>query len=369
MTGFLILLTGVSFFISLATTVAMFRVSPALGLVDHPGERKVHGRPMPCGGGVAIFAATWAPVAGAVAICLYLDRSGIGPPLWPDLSSHVAGVLSRAPRLGVIFIGALIIWAMGLADDRWDIPPWVRLAVQSGVALFLILCGMNISIFIQSAWVRGAITLLWIVGLTNAFNMLDNMDGLSAGVGLIIALMFSIVALQTGQFFIAAFLCCLIGALGGFLLYNFPPASIFMGDSGGTLLGYLLATMTVEFTFYQPEKPLFPVVVPLMMFGLPLFDTVTVLWIRLRSGRSPFRGDTNHFSHRLVALGMTPRQAVLTIYLVTATVALGATVLYYARQSAVLVVFAQAVALFAIIGILERARPQKARRQDRPHDS
>ena len=196
--------------------------------------------------------------------------------------------------------------------------------------------------------------------------MLDNMDGLSAGVGLIIAAFFSIVALQSGQYFMAAFLCCLAGALGGFLVYNFSPASIFMGDSGGTLLGYLLAVMTVQFTFYQPDRPYFPVVVPLLVFGLPLFDAITVVWIRLRSGRSPFQGDTNHFSHRLVALGMTKRQAVLTIYLVTATVALGATVLYYARSGAILVIFAQTIALFTIIGILERARPQKAQGRTPP---
>jgi len=121
--------------------------------------------------------------------------------------------------------------------------------------------------------------------------------------------------------------------------------------------------MTVQFTFFQPERPYFPIVVPLLMFGLPLFDTITVVWIRVRSGRSPFRADTNHFSHRLVALGMTHRQAVLTIYLVTATVALGATALFYAASAAVLVIFAQTVAVFAIIGILERARPQKEQKR------
>ncbi len=361
MAGFLALLAGVSFVISLVMTLMMLRVSPALGLVDHPGERKVHSQATPSGGGVAIFAATWGPIGAAVAVCLYVAKSEAGLAFWPELSIHAAGVISLAPRLGIIFLGALVIWALGLADDRWNISPWIRLMFQIGVALLLILSGRNISIFIESAWIRGAITLVWIVGLINAFNMLDNMDGLSAGVGMIIAAVFTIVALQTGQLFIAAFLCCLIGALGGFLVYNFPPAGIFMGDSGGTLVGYLLAVMTVEFTFFQPERPLFPVVVPLMMFGLPLFDMVTVMWIRLRAGRSPFRGDTNHFSHRLVALGMTARQAVLTIYLVTATVALGATVLYYAKQAAVLLVFAQAVAIFTIIGILERARPQEAR--------
>ena len=312
MAGFLVLLVAMSFAVSLVATLVMRRLSHRMGLVDHPGERKVHARPTPSGGGVAIF------------------------------------------------LGAAVIWGVGLADDRRGLSAWGRLVVQILVALFLLWNGMGISIFIESGLVRGVVTVVWIVALINAFNMLDNMDGLSAGVGLIIAAVFSIVAVQTGQLFMAAFLCCLIGALGGFLVYNFPPAGIFMGDSGGTLLGYLLAVTTVLFTFYQPERPYFPIVVPLMIFGLPLFDMITVIWIRVRSGRNPLKGDTNHFSHRLVALGMTPRQAVLTIYLVTATVGLGATVLYYARPFAILVIFAQAVAMFTIIGILERARPQKA---------
>jgi len=361
--GFLAHLAAVSFLISMAMTLVMRHVSPRLGLVDHPGERKVQTRVTPSGGGAAIFLAVWLPVGLAVAVCARLHSTGGMLPLWPELGAYVTGVLSLVPRVGIVFLGAVVIWGLGLADDRWGLSPWPRLLVQIGVALLLVFSGMNLSIFIESGLVRGAITVLWIVGLINAFNMLDNMDGLSAGVGLIVAAVFAIVALQTGQHFMAAFLCCLAGALGGFLVFNFFPASIFMGDSGGTLLGYLLAVMTVQFTFFAPDKPYFPIVVPILIFGLPLFDTITVVWIRLRSGRSPFQGDTNHFSHRLVALGMTKRQAVLTIYLVTATVGLGATVLYYATSAAILVILAQTVALFTIIGILERARPKKA--QDR----
>ena len=368
MAGLLLLLVAVSFTISFVVTVVMKRVSPLLGLVDHPGERKVHTKRMPNGGGVAIFLATWIPVGLAVAVCAWLHGADGSLALWPNFREHVAGVVTLVPRLGVIFLGAVIIWGLGLADDRRGLPAWVRLLVQVGVALMLLLSGLNISMFIDNAVVRGVITVLWVVGLINAFNMLDNMDGLSAGIATITAVIFCVVSVQTGQVFITAFLCCLIGALGGFLVFNFPPASIFMGDSGGTLIGYLLAVMTVEFTFYQPERPYFPAVVPLLMFGLPLFDTITVVWIRLRAGRSPFRGDTNHFSHRLVALGMTPRQAVLTNYVIAATVALGATVLFYAGSAAILVILAQTIAVFTIIGILERASPKAtSRRQAQLH--
>ena len=266
------------------------------------------------------------------------------------------------PKLGIIFLGAFVIWLLGLADDLWNLSPWLRLAVHILVALMLVACGLSVSLFFESAWIRAVLTVLWDVGLINAFNMLDNMDGLSAGVATIIAAAFLVVSLQTEQFFIAAFLCCFIGATTGFLVFNFPPAAIFMGDSGGTLIGYLLATMTVVFTFLKdggPERPYFPIAVPLLMFGLPLFDMVTVVWIRIRSGCSPWRGDTNHFSHRLVALGMSSRQAVLTIYLVTATVSLGATALFYASTGAMIIILIQTVAVFTIIGILERAHPKK----------
>jgi UDP-GlcNAc:undecaprenyl-phosphate GlcNAc-1-phosphate transferase len=312
---------------------------------------------------MGIFLGMWIPVGIATAFCWYLAATGAHVAAWRELDIHVMGVASLTGRLGIIFLGSLVIWLLGLADDRWDISPWIRLAVETGVALMLVLSGLNVSLFVESAFTRGVITVVWVVCLINAFNMLDNMDGLSAGVATIIAAFFCIVAFQTGHVFIGAFLSCLIGAIAGFLIFNFPPASIFMGDSGSTTIGYLLAVMTVEHTFFQAERPYFPIVMPLMMFGLPLFDMVTVVWIRLRSGRSPFRGDTNHFSHRLVALGMSRRQAVLAIYLVTATVALGATVLYYASSTAILVIFAQTIAIFTIIGILESARPDKTREQ------
>jgi len=366
MTGFLILLTASSLAISMFLTLLMMRTAPSLRLMAQPGGRKIHKVPTPLGGGAAIFIGAWVPIWVSVGICYYLHAAGGTPgsfasglPIPADLKVHVAGVLTQASKLSVIFLGGLIVWLLGLADDRWDISPWTRLAVEAGVALLLVFSGVTVELFIENAFLRGLITVLWIVGLINAFNFLDNMDGLSAGVAGIIAAFFCVVAFQTEHYFVGGALCCLIGALGGFLVFNFPPASIFMGDCGSTTIGYLLAVLTVEFTFYQADKPYFPVVIPLMMFAVPLFDAITVVWIRLRSGRSPFSGDTNHFSHRLVALGMKPWQAVLTIYLVTATVALGVGVLYNASSVALLVIFAQNVAVFTIIGILESAARRK----------
>jgi UDP-GlcNAc:undecaprenyl-phosphate GlcNAc-1-phosphate transferase len=304
----------------------------------------------------------WLPIWISVAFCFYLRAApnfAAAAPIPENLKIQVMGVLDRAPQLAMIFLGGVIVYLLGLADDRWSLSPWLRLAVEAAVALMLVLSGISVELFIESRVLRGIITVVWIVGLINAFNFLDNMDGLSAGVAAIIAVFFSVVAFQTVHYFVGGALCCLIGALLGFLVFNFPPASLFMGDCGSMTIGYSLAVLTVQFTFFQGERPYFPIVVPLMMFGVPLFDTITVTWIRIRSGHSPFLGDTNHFSHRLVALGMKPWQAVLTIYLVTATVALGVTVLYYASSVAILVIFAQTVAVFTIIAILETTGRRK----------
>ncbi len=367
MIGFLILLVAASMAISLLGTALVMRVAPQVGLVAHPGGRMIHQQPTPVGGGTAIFLGLWVPIWISVAFCFYLRASGAassgfatGLPIPENLMIQVMGVLDKAPQLAMIFLGGVIVFLVGLADDRWSLSPWLRLAVEAGVGLMLVLSGISVELFIESRILRGIITVVWIVGLINAFNFLDNMDGLSAGVAAIIAVFFSVVAFQTVHYFVGGALCCLIGALLGFLVFNFPPASIFMGDCGSMTIGYALAVLTVQFTFFQPERPYFPIVVALMMFGVPLFDTITVTWIRIRSGRSPFQGDTNHFSHRLVALGMQPWQAVLTIYLVTATVALGVTVLYYASSVAILVIFAQTVAVFTIIGILETTGRRKS---------
>jgi UDP-GlcNAc:undecaprenyl-phosphate GlcNAc-1-phosphate transferase len=366
MIGFLILLVAASMAISLMGTLLVMRVAPRLGLVAQPGGRMIHKLPTPVGGGTAIFLGLWLPIWISVAFCFYLRAAGGAPssfaaalPIPTHLKDQVMGVVAMAPQLAMIFLGGVLVFLLGLADDRWNLSPWLRLAVEAGVALMLVLSGVSVELFIESRLLRGIITVVWIVGLINAFNFLDNMDGLSAGVAAIIALFFSVVAFQTVHYFVGGALCCLIGALLGFLIFNFPPASLFMGDCGSMTIGYSLAVLTVQFTFFQAERPYFPIVVPLMMFGVPLFDTITVMWIRIRSGHSPFRGDTNHFSHRLVALGMRPWQAVLTIYLVTATVALGVTVLYYASSVAILVIFAQTVAVFAIIGILETTGRRK----------
>jgi UDP-GlcNAc:undecaprenyl-phosphate/decaprenyl-phosphate GlcNAc-1-phosphate transferase len=349
---------AVAFVISLFGTYAMRRISPRLGLIDVPGERKVHSHPMPKGGGLAIFAGIWLTVGFALLGVLAAKVGWL--PLPDSLQQHVAGVITRVPPLAWIFGGAVVIAVTGIVDDRRGLSPWTRLAIEFAVAACLVILGKQvITIFITNDYVSTLITILWIVGITNTFNLLDNMDGLSAGVAFIVSAMLMVVALQTGQFFLATLCVVIMGSTGGFLVLNFPPASIFMGDCGSTLLGYMLAVTTVNFTFYVPGHPLFPAVVPLLIMAVPLFDTISVVVIRLEQGRSPFEGDKNHFSHRLVAMGMTPRLAVVTIYLLAAAMGLGATIIYHASTAGTIIILIQTAVVFAVIALLERTGRMK----------
>ena len=209
----------------------------------------------------------------------------------------------------------------------------------------------------------GLYTMLWIVGLINAFNFLDHMDGLCAGTTAVVCCVFLVVALGTGQLFIAALVLSLLGAVLGFLVFNFPPARIFMGDAGSTFLGYTMGVLTAAFTFYQGDRfahPLLSLLLPVLILSVPIFDTAAVLAIRLRDRRPWFKSDRNHFSHRLLALGMSVRQAVLTVYLATFVIGAGAMFWYQLNVLGELIVFGQAVAMFGVIFLLEAAARRRS---------
>ena len=204
--------------------------------------------------------------------------------------------------------------------------------------------------------------MLWIVGLVNSFNMLDNMDGLSAGVAAIAAAMFAAMMLLTHrpdnnqpQLFLAGLLLVIVGSLLGFLWHNRPPARLFMGDAGSYLIGYLLAMTTLMGTFAGGDLPKHAILGPLCVLAVPIYDTATVVFIRLREGRSPFTGDKSHFSHRLVELGLSKPQAVLTIYLATATCGLGALLLRQLNVFGAIVVLLMVACTLALVAILETA--------------
>jgi UDP-GlcNAc:undecaprenyl-phosphate GlcNAc-1-phosphate transferase len=289
-----------------------------------------------------------------------LESPPTAVPLPAFVAPHLSGLWHQSGRLWVLLAGGTVLMLLGLADDRRGLDWRLRLAVQTAVAVALVCLGWRLSLFLDVPWLTGALSVLWIVGLVNSFNMLDNMDGLSAGVAAIAAAMLAVVMLTTPrpdnnqpQLFVAGLLLVIVGSLLGFLWHNRPPARLFMGDAGSYLVGYLLAVATLTATFAGGHLPKHAILAPLCVLAVPLYDTASVVWIRLRSGRSPFVGDKSHFSHRLVELGMTRPQAVLTIYLTTATCGLGALLLHQVDAAGAVVVLLLVACILLIVAILE----------------
>jgi UDP-GlcNAc:undecaprenyl-phosphate GlcNAc-1-phosphate transferase len=350
-----------AFLISFTVTALMRRWAPRWGFVDRPAARKVHAVPTPLGGGIGIVCGFIATIA-LVHVTVYLLSRRPAPPSWlpPEIAPHLPGVLSRVGQIWALIAAGVLLAAVGFLDDYRGLSWSSRLAVHTGLAAALVFGGIRATVFISQPWIGMLLTALWIVVLINSFNFLDNMDALSAGTGLIASLMFAaIMMLLTPQprWFVGGCLLALAGSLVGFLYHNRPPAKIFMGDAGSTFIGLMLASLTILGTFYdfrlnQPHVML----APLCVLALPLYDITSVILIRLSEGRSPFQPDKKHFSHRLVELGLTKPQAVLTVHLVTLTTGIGGLLLYRVDGwSGALLVVGLILCLLAIVAILETA--------------
>ncbi|MBN1911940.1 MAG: undecaprenyl/decaprenyl-phosphate alpha-N-acetylglucosaminyl 1-phosphate transferase [Pirellulales bacterium] len=336
------------------------RVGPRWGLVDRPDTRKDHAQPMPTGGGLAIWLGVVVPFAlGQVVLACLSPES---PPSWiPDvLAMHLPGLIEQSGRLWTLLAGGTVVMILGLIDDRRGLDWRVRLGVETLVAVAMVWDGWRLSLFMDVPLLTGVLSVGWIVLLINSFNMLDNMDGLSAGVAAIASTILAVVMLMVPdpvtnqpQLFVGGFLLVLVGSLLGFLIHNRPPARLFMGDGGSYLVGYFLAMATLSATFAGSELPPHAILAPLCVLAVPLYDTATVVYIRLRAGRSPFEGDRSHFSHRLVELGMTKTQAVLTIYLATATCGLGALLLHQVQWTGACVILLLVACVLLLVAILE----------------
>lgn len=355
------LLSG--FLVSVIATAVVRRMAPRWGLIDQPAARKVHETPTALGGGIGIWLGMVLPLATAQAL---LSLTPIVKLLPPELAEHIDGLSARSGQLWAIIGWGTLLAAMGLIDDLKNLPWAPRLAVQVIAAVGLVFSGVTATLFVGAPWVGAVVSVLWILVLTNSFNFLDNMDGLTSGIGLITATIFAMIMLtctSEPRWFVAAFLLILAGSLAGFLVHNKPPAKIFMGDAGSCFIGLLIACMTIVGTFYEYNATSRHVMLaPLCVLAIPLYDFCSVMIIRLSEGRSPFHADKCHFSHRLVELGLSRRDAVLTVHLATLTTGLGGLLLYQVSGwGGALVVVSLIACVLAIIAILETA----ARRRNR----
>lgn len=352
-----------SFVIALLGTYVIRRYAAVWGLIDQPGERKVHTTPTPRGGGIAI----WLGVVGAFAIghlaLLAVANDSLAEFVPEFARPHLPGIVAQSTKLWILLAAGTALMLLGLVDDRGGLAWQVRLAVEFGVAALCVwlVPNLRLTAFLDAPLVTGGLSVLWIVALINAFNMLDNMDALSGGVAAIAASMLAAVLLlapdpetSRPQLFVAGLLLVLVGGLAGFLWHNRPPAKIFMGDSGAYFVGFLIAvaTLLASYTGYHSERR-HAILAPLCVMAVPFYDLVTVILIRLRSGQSPFKADKNHFSHRLVDLGMTKTQAVLTVYLTTATCGLGALLLHRVDVAGAVIIMLLVGCILTLIGLLE----------------
>ena len=276
---------ALSLTVSLIATPFVIRLAKRRGIIDHPVDNRWHKRAVPHMGGMAIFAGFM--VASAVFVPIQRETL-------------------------IIFLGAVVIFTLGFLDDKFGSYFKIKLMVQFGIALALALLGIKLRILPVAVAIP--VTLLWIVGLTNAFNLIDNMDGLSAGVAFIASMTFFLFSWNSGQAIVPVMALALAGACLGFLRYNFNPARIFMGDCGSLFLGYILSTFAI-LGFWQKSSPIFPILTaPVLVLGYAIFDTTFVTVLRLKAGSRPWIGGKDHSSHRLAMLGLGERKTVLLLY-------------------------------------------------------
>lgn len=348
-----------SFAVSCSVTGFMRWFSPRIGLIDQPAARKVHTSPTPLGGGVGIVAGFLLTTIAAHVAVWWLLRQPQLPAWFPEeLRPHLTGVIARGGDFWKLVVAGLVIATMGFLDDYRPLPWQPRLCLQLGVAVALASCGFRATVFASQPWIGFLLTVVWIVVLINAFNFLDNMDALSSGIGLIAATVFACVMLTSAaepRWFVGGALLVLAGSIAGFLCHNWPPAKIFMGDAGSMFIGLMLATLTLLGTFYDPQQSTRSVILaPLCVLAVPLYDFTSVMLIRLSQGRSPFQADKSHFSHRLVELGLSRKDAVYTVHLCTITTGIGALLLYRVQDwTGAILVLAMVLCVLAVIAILE----------------
>ena len=284
-------------------------------LVDDPGHRKIHDSPVPLAGGFAVLTGILLPLA-AGAVSLELGFVKIS-----SASLIVHGIDRRATELVVLALGAVAITLLGWLDDKHELKALPKFLGQILIAIAVAAACKRITLFVHSEMFSYAVTILWLLTVINAFNFMDNMNGLCAGLGAIGALHFALIAAANGEYLVAitGFLMC--GALVGFLPWNFPNARAFLGDAGSHLVGYLLAVMAILPHFYTRQKPHpLAVLAPLFVLAVPLLDLAQVTALRTLNKKPFWIGDTNHVSHRLVRAGMSRTGAVLLLWLAAAMI-------------------------------------------------
>jgi len=324
------------------------KLARLLDIVDYPSPRKVHREPTPLLGGLAIYLS----FCLAVAASLLLVKIDLLPCF---IKPYVPGIQKVTGKISAVLTGGLLVVGSGLVDDVMGLKPGQKLSLQILTSAVIFASGIRISMLVENFFWSAAVTISWLVFMMNSFNLLDNMDGLSSGVALVAGSIFLLAAISQGQVFVSTILAVFLGSVAGFLVHNFPPAKIFMGESGSSFLGYFLGISAVLLTFYHynESQTFLPFFTPVVVFAVPFFDTLSVIWIRWKRHQSIFQADKNHLSHRLVNLGLSQKQAVLVIYGLTFSTGLGALLLPHLDLLGGILILVQTAAILGIVSVLE----------------
>lgn len=324
--------------ISYGFTPLVREIAFKIKLLDHPDPKKSHAHPTALLGGLAIYLAFFSGVLFTT-----------------DMNNYIYAIL----------VGGTIIFMLGVVDDKLGMMPRMKLSGQVLVAFLAYKAGFRVSTF-EDYYVSMFFTIFWIVGITNAFNLLDNLNGLSGGIAGISSVFFGILAIQDSQIYVAVLCFALAGACFGFLRHNFPKASIFMGDSGSMLLGFILACLAILGT-WKTDKISLSLSLPILILGYPIFDTTLVTLLRLKEGRPIYIGGRDHSSHILASLGFRKTKAVLLIYLISTLLGLSAiTITKTPVPIAIIILIVTVLSMlsFGLYLAIIRSRSAKLRRQN-----
>ncbi len=337
--------------IAFAVSIMLTRWAIVLSLrheaFELPGPRKIHLVKTPNLGWVGMLGGFFASLAVVGAVTLAWKF------LWSPDNPYAAGMIRKMPLMAGVTAGGLLSIAAGWVDDAKRLNPAWKILIQIGLALFLYGLGIRITLFGSQVF-HALFTVVWVLCVMNSFNLLDNADGACAGVAMIACALFLCVAAWLKQYFIAMALGAFLGALGGFLVFNFPPAKIFMGNAGSSFVGYTISALTILETFYRRGAPSYlAVMMPVLLLAVPAYDTVSVILVRLSRRLPVWKGDTNHLTHRLVRRGLSSHQMVCIIYAITLAVGAGSLFLPFVSACRAVVIVAVSICLLLGLGVWE----------------
>lgn len=346
----------VSLTLALLVTPLCQKLAELTGFLDMPDKQahKKHGKATPLMGGLAVFSAWIVTIGAGYCFARIISQNGGG--LDSSVNSNIPGMISVTKNILVICSCAFLALLLGLYDDKYNMSARNKFLCQFAIAAITVsLTGIKITLFFDNPLFSWCISVFWYLVIFNSINFFDNMDGLAVGVAAIALSLFTLVAAVNDQFFVASLSAAAMGAAIGFWFYNHSPATIFLGDAGSHFLGYMLAVVSSALTYYNPNvsETLLPVFTPLFILAIPLFDTLAVMTIRIYRKKPVYVGDNNHISHRFVAMGITRKQAVFLIHLLSLVIGLSVLPIMWGDMRTVIVCCVQACVLLLFVTVMQ----------------